>query len=72
VRRLILEDMRWMGISLDFQANSDIIGKEGRVSSPESKIDVWVIPVDEASVLAREAIGVIKKISTQISRICQD
>ncbi|MDI6792050.1 MAG: acetate/propionate family kinase [bacterium] len=61
VRRLILKNMHWIGITLDFQANSAIIGKEGRVSSPESKIDVWVIPVDEASVLAREAIGVMNK-----------
>lgn len=65
VRRLILEDMRWLGINLDFQANSDIIGKEGRITSPESKIEGWVIPVDEASVLAREAIGVIEQVSSQ-------
>ncbi|MDI6735257.1 MAG: acetate/propionate family kinase [bacterium] len=58
VRRLILEDMEWLGIILDNQANYGIIGKEGCLSSPKSKIEVWVIPVDEAYAMAREAIRV--------------
>lgn len=61
VRKLILENMDWLGIILDLQANNAIIGKEGCINSSMSKIEVWVIPVDEASVLAQEAIEVIKK-----------
>ncbi|MFH1859450.1 MAG: acetate/propionate family kinase [bacterium] len=59
VRRLILEDMEWLGIILDNQANCGIIGKEGCFSSSTSKIEVWVIPVDEASAMAEEAIRVV-------------
>lgn len=60
VRGRILEDMNWLGVILDSRTNSDTIGKEGRISAPESKTAAWVIPVDEASVLASEAIAVLE------------
>jgi acetate kinase len=60
VRKRILEDLKWLGIVLDTKANSVTIGTEGCISSPESRTAVWVISVDEESVLAQEALEVIK------------
>ena len=60
LRKNILEDLKWLGIILDTSANSATIGTERCISSPESRTDVWVIPVDEGSVLAQEAVEVIK------------
>lgn len=60
IRERILEDMDWLGIELDRKANNATIGKEGRISLVESKIAVWVIPVDEASVIAHEAVNLLK------------
>jgi len=61
VRSRILEEMQWLGIIIDTGLNNATIGEEGCISPPESKTAVWVIPADEASVLAREAIEVMKR-----------
>lgn len=58
VRKKVLEDMDWCGIKLDDRVNNGTIGKEGRISLSSSKVDVWVIPVDEATLLAKEAVAV--------------
>lgn len=61
VREWILKDMKWCGIELDTQANATAVGREGRISTVTSRIDVWVVPVDEAAVLAQEAVAVLDK-----------
>ena len=63
VRKRILEGMRWCGIDIYEQVNIDTVGKERRISSDSSKVDVWVIPVDEASVLAKEAVRLVLLLS---------
>ncbi len=64
IRERILEGMQWCGIELDGPANSDTIGREGCISSASSKVEVWVIPADEAAVIAREAAEVVKGVVT--------
>ena len=44
---------------LDAGANETTVAKAGRISHPDSKIEVWVIPVDEQQILAQEALAVI-------------
>jgi acetate kinase len=56
VRAAILEGMAWAGIRLDAAANAATLGREGRISEAGSAIEAWVIPVDEARVLAQEAL----------------
>ncbi len=59
VRAKILRGMEWLGVGLDPTGNSNAAGKEGCISAAQSRSEVWVIPVDEASVMAREALRVI-------------
>jgi acetate kinase len=59
VRKKILEHMEWCGIHLDTAANDDATGKEARISSSDSEVDIWVIPVDEAPVIAEEAYALL-------------
>ncbi len=59
IRRMILNSMEWCGISLDQHANAETIGKEGYINSDKSTVDLIVIPVDEAEILAQEAVNVI-------------
>ncbi|MBI4826186.1 MAG: acetate/propionate family kinase [Nitrospirae bacterium] len=59
IRERILHDMKWCGIELDRRINNDTIAIEGRITSSSSKIEAWVIPVDEAAVLAKEAFTII-------------
>ncbi len=56
IRRMILKDMEWCGIVLDRHANEETRGKEGLISSDKSTVDVIVIPVNEAEILAQEAV----------------
>jgi acetate kinase len=61
VRSRILQEMQWLGIIIDTSSNNATIGEEGCISPPGSETAVWVIPADEASVLAREAIEVMER-----------
>lgn len=63
VRATVLDGMDWAGIRLDAAANGATVGREGRISHAGSAIDVWVIPVDEARVLAQEAIAIASAIA---------
>lgn len=54
VREKILTGMSWCGIEVDTQKNYGASGMSC-ISSPFSRIEVWVTPVNEAVILAREA-----------------
>jgi len=58
VRDKILEGLQTFGIILDRAANANAKGTEALISAPDSKVEVWVIPVDEARILAEEAYAV--------------
>jgi acetate kinase len=58
VRATILDGLDWAGIQLDAAANTTS-GREGRISKADSRIEAWVIPVDESRILAQEALNVM-------------
>jgi acetate kinase len=60
IRAQILQEMQWCGIELDTYVNNSTIGEEARISSTSSKVDIWVIPVDESYILAEEAITLLQ------------
>jgi acetate kinase len=66
IRRRVLEDMDWCGITLNHNVNCNIIGTEGRISAQSAKVEVWVIPADEAAVLAQEAAAVLAETRTAL------
>lgn len=55
MRKDILSGMEWLGIKLDDEANS-CRGEEKKISAPDSKVEVWVIPTNEELVIARETV----------------
>ncbi len=59
VRAKILQGMEWLGVELDTLHNNDSVGKEACISTAKSSIEAWVITVDEASIMAREALDSI-------------
>jgi acetate kinase len=59
VRAKILDSMQWAGIVLDAARNDAAIGTEARISDLNSKVEVWVVPVDEAVILAQAAQAVL-------------
>lgn len=61
VREKILASMEWCGIRLDLEKNRGSAGMS-RISSGTSQMEVWVIPVNEAAILANEAASVTKSL----------
>jgi acetate kinase len=59
IRAQILEGFAWAGLEIDSTRNERATGSEANISSPQSKISVHVIPVDEERVLARAAMSVM-------------
>jgi acetate kinase len=60
VREKILAGLHRLGIVLDANANRAAIGSEALISRHDSEVEVWVIPVDEARILAEEAVAVVR------------
>jgi acetate kinase len=60
VRRLICGGMEWLGLRLDVAANDEIIGREGRISTPDSQLAAYVIHTDEEAIIARETARIIR------------
>jgi len=56
VRSGILAGLQRLGIALDEEANRATAGREGQISAPGSAVEAWVIPVDEAALLAEKAV----------------
>lgn len=59
IRKLILTGMEWCGVGLDQTANEIVIGRDGKISAPHSKLDVFVIHTDEEAIIARETAQVL-------------
>jgi len=50
VRRRVVEAGQWLGLAIDLAANE---GSAQRISPPDSKVAVWVIPTNEELMIAR-------------------
>lgn len=59
VRARILTGLLCMGVVLDPAANRGAIAGEARISGRSSEIEAWVVPVDEAMLLAQEAAALL-------------
>jgi acetate kinase len=60
VRARICAGMEWAGIHLDGQKNQETVGREGLISTAQSKLLVYAIPTDEELLIARDTVRVIK------------
>jgi acetate kinase len=59
-RVMVCERLHWMGVELDAAANMGISkGGAGRISTPDSRVDVYVIPTDEEATIARHTQDVV-------------
>ena len=62
VRRLICENLSWMGIEIDPQLNQTFIsGCEGIISKDAARLKVFVIPTNEELLIARDTVRLIGK-----------
>jgi acetate kinase len=54
IRRRICEGIDWCGLRLDDQRNEATMGAEAAIHADDSAIHAYVIPVDEAAMIARD------------------
>ncbi|HOK15290.1 MAG TPA: acetate/propionate family kinase, partial [Candidatus Kapabacteria bacterium] len=60
VRAKVCEHLEFLGVKIDKKLNNKMIrGKEGVVSTPDSKLQVFVIPTNEELVIARDTCRVV-------------
>lgn len=54
VRSGACKDMDYLGIKLDEELNAKVKGKLTKISAPDSKVEVWVVPTNEELLIARD------------------
>jgi acetate kinase len=59
VRSRICAGMEWAGLRLDAAKNQDTVGREGKISTEDSKLLAYAIPTDEELLIARDTVRVI-------------
>lgn len=61
IRESVCENMEFLGIKFDKEANSKIMfGKDGIISAPDSKVKVVVLPTDEELMIASDTLALVK------------
>ena len=59
IRKMICENLKWLGVKIDDEKNNSR-GEEIKISTEDSKIQVWVVPTNEELVIARDILNLIK------------
>ncbi len=66
VRAMVCEGLQWIGVRLDEQRNRAMVnGAEGKISTDDSPIEVWVVPTDEEVLIARDTVRVIEGLESR-------
>ena len=58
IRSMICDDLGFLGITIDEEKNA-VRGKETEISTPDSKVSVFVIPTNEELAIARETAALL-------------
>lgn len=60
VRKIVCEHLGYLGVTLDEKAN-EVRGEEKMISTPDSKVKVFVVPTNEELAIARETLELLSK-----------
>ena len=58
-RRVVCQDMEYMGMKIDVQKNDRMRGEEMVISTPDSKVTVIVVPTDEEFMIASDTMEIL-------------
>ncbi len=61
IRARACEDMSFFGIEIDTETNDKTRGKLQKISTEQSKTQVWVVPTNEELLIARDTLALISK-----------
>jgi len=64
LREIICEDMDFFGIEIDFDLNAKVLRQSDIVelSTPNSKVKVYVIPTNEELMIAKDTEDIVSKL----------
>ncbi len=68
MRERILNNLDHLGIQVDQIQNRMIVGKEGEIQSPDSKLKVFVIPTNEEIAIANDTYQLSKNLIPELAR----
>ena len=71
MRATVCKELTYLGIKIDEEYNSTLVkGKEGEISTPDSKVKVFVLPTNEELVIARDTRDIVNALyfDTKMSR----
>ena len=60
-RRVVCEDMEFMGMKIDVEKNEGMRGEEMVISTPDSKVTIIVVPTDEEYMIASDTMDILGK-----------
>ncbi|MBR5224027.1 MAG: acetate kinase [Clostridia bacterium] len=60
LRRYVCENLAYLGVEID-NAKNAIRGEEVKISTDNSKVDVYIIPTNEELAIARDTLAIISK-----------
>jgi len=59
IRKQTCEGLECLGIRIDPERNEKLNGSEGRISTDDSRVGVYIVPTDEEMVIARDTVHAI-------------
>jgi len=62
VRRLVTEDLEFLGIKIDPNKNNGLRKREASINTDDSKVKVMVIPTDEEYVIAQDTLNIVNNL----------
>lgn len=60
-RRIVCENMEYMGMKIDVEKNEGMRGEEMVISAPDSKVTIIVVPTDEEYMIASDTMDILNK-----------
>lgn len=60
LRERICKGLKVFGVDFDHDANDELRGKEALISTPDSKVKVYVVPTNEELVIARDTKAIVE------------
>jgi len=61
IRQRICTGLDWLGLTIDDPLNMQMVGgKEGLISTPESRLKAYVIPTNEELLIARDTVRCVQ------------
>jgi acetate kinase len=63
IRKMVCDGLEHLGIKIDLKLN-ECKGEERKISSSDSKVEVWVVPTNEELMIARETLRVLNKLKS--------